>query len=66
MEKIYLKYKELKAKIKEKWNSLSILDRYILKQLIDVFTLGVIIFTSIIFASETFTQLIKQISLYAR
>ncbi len=64
MEKIYLKYKELKAKIKEKWNSLSILDRYILKQLIDVFTLGVIIFTSIIFASETFTQLIKQISLY--
>ena len=64
MEKIYLKYKELKLKIKEKWNSLSILDRYILKQLIDVFTLGVIIFTSIIFASETFTQLIKQISLY--
>ena len=64
MEKIYLKYKLLKAKIKEKWNSLSILDRYILKQLIDVFTLGVIIFTSIIFASETFTQLIKQISLY--
>ena len=64
MEKIYLKYKELKVKIKEKWNSLSILDRYILKQLIDVFTLGVIIFTSIIFASETFTQLIKQISLY--
>lgn len=64
MEKIYSKYKEIKSKIKEKYNSLTILDRYILKQLIDVFTLGVIIFTSIIFASETFTQLIKQISLY--
>lgn len=63
-EKIYSKYKEIKSKIKEKWNSLNILDRYILKQLFDVFILGVIIFTSIIFASETFTQLIKQISLY--
>lgn len=61
---MYSKYKEIKAKIKEKYNSLSILDRYILKQLSDVFILGVIIFTSIIFASETFTQLIKQISLY--
>ena len=64
MEKISSKYKELKNKIIEKYNSLSILDRYILKQLTDVFVLGVIIFTSIIFASETFTQLIKQISLY--
>lgn len=64
MVKIYSKYKEIKSKIKAKYNTLSILDRYILKQLIDVFTLGVIIFTSIIFASETFTQLIKQISLY--
>ena len=64
MEKIYSKYKQIKSKIKEKYESLTILDRYILKQLTDVFTLGVIIFTSIIFASETFTQLIKQISLY--
>ncbi len=64
MEKIYSKYKELKQFVKDKYNSLSILDRYILKQLMDVFLLGVIIFTSIIFASETFTQLIKQISLY--
>ncbi len=63
-EKIHSKYKEIKSKIKEKYDSLSILDKYILKQLLDVFTLGVIIFTSIIFASETFTQLIKQISLY--
>lgn len=62
--KIYSKYNQIKTFAKEKYNSLSILDRYILKQLIDVFVLGVIIFTSIIFASETFTQLIKQISLY--
>lgn len=63
-EKIYSKYKEIKSKILEKYNSLPILDRYILKQLTNVFILGVIVFTSIIFASETFTQLIKQISLY--
>lgn len=63
-EKIYSKYKQIKAYIKAKYESLTILDRYILKQLMDVFLLGVIIFTSIIFASETFTQLIKQISLY--
>lgn len=44
--------------------SLSLLDEYILKQIGEVFILGVIIFTSIIFASETFTQLIKQITLY--
>ncbi len=62
--KIYSKYKDIKAYFKSKWDDLSILDRYILKQLIDVFVLGVVVFTSIIFASETFTQLIKQISLY--
>ena len=60
--KIYSKYKDLKAFIKGKYEKLSILDRYILKQLTDIFILGVIIFTSIIFASEAFTQLIKQIS----
>ena len=52
-EKIYSKYKEIKEFIKAKYDSLSILDKYILKQLSDVFILGVIIFTSIIFASET-------------
>ena len=52
--KIYSKYKDIKAYFKSKWDDLSILDRYILKQLIDVFVLGVIVFTSIIFASETF------------
>lgn len=43
---------------------LSILDKYILKQIIEVFIFGVVIFTSIIFASDTFITLIKQISLY--
>ena len=37
-----------------KYAAASMLDKYILKQLIEVFILGVIIFTSIIFASETF------------
>ncbi len=68
MVKIYSKYKEIKNniknKIKQKYESLAILDRYILSGLTNVFILGVIVFTSIIFASETFTQLIKQISLY--
>ncbi|MCX4274209.1 MAG: LptF/LptG family permease [Candidatus Gastranaerophilales bacterium] len=48
--------------LKIKTASVSMLDKYILRQLIEVFVLGVIIFTSIIFASETFTQLIKQIT----
>ncbi len=68
LEKIYSRYKltklKLKAKIRQEFNKLCTLDRYILSQLISIFVLGMIIFTSIIFASETFTQLIKQISLY--
>ena len=42
--------------------NLTILDKYILKQIIEVFILGVVVFTSIIFASDTFISLIKQIS----
>ena len=53
-EKIYSKFREIKALIVEKYNQLPILDRYILKQLSDIFVLGVIIFTSIIFASARF------------
>ena len=41
--------------------NLTKLDKYILKQLVEVFIVGVIIFTSIIFASDAFTSLIKQI-----
>lgn len=44
--------------------NLTILDKYILKQVIEVFIMGVIIFTSIIFASDTFITLIKQIAMY--
>lgn len=44
--------------------NLTILDKYILKQITEVFILGVIVFTSIIFASDTFISLIKQISAY--
>jgi len=44
--------------------NLSILDKYILRQIAEIFIFGVLIFTSIIFASDTFTTLIKQISLY--
>ena len=43
---------------------MTILDKYILKQVIEMFIMGVFIFTSIIFASDTFITLIKQISLY--
>ena len=41
-----------------------VLDRYIIKQVIEVFIMGIIVFTSIIFASDTFITLIKQITLY--
>ena len=40
------------------------LDKYILKQVIEMFIMGVLVFTSIIFASEGFITLIKQISTY--
>ncbi len=42
----------------------TILDKFILKQILEVFILGVVVFTSIIFASDTFISLIKQISTY--
>ena len=43
---------------------LKILDKYIAKQLIETFLLGIIIFTSIMFASDTFLSLVKQMSSY--
>lgn len=43
---------------------ITILDKYILRQVIEMFIMGVFVFTSIIFASDTFITLIKQISLY--
>lgn len=41
-----------------------LLDKYILKQVIEMFIMGVLVFTSIIFASDTFMTLIRQISKY--
>ena len=41
-----------------------LLDKYILAQVIEMFVMGVLVFTSIIFASDTFITLIKQISMY--
>lgn len=43
---------------------IKLLDRFILSQVIEVFIMGVCIFTSIIFASDTFITLIKQISMF--
>lgn len=43
---------------------LTTLDKYILRQVLELFFLGIIVFTSIIFASDTFIRLIKQMSLY--
>ena len=45
-------------------DKLTILDRYILVQVLEIFIMGIVIFTSIIFASDTFITLIKQITLY--
>lgn len=43
---------------------IKILDKYISKQLIETFLLGIIIFTAIMFASDTFLGIVKQISSY--
>jgi len=52
------------ATIKQKYNQIKILDKYILRQIIEMFIMGVCVFTSIIFASDTFITLIKQISMF--
>ncbi len=54
--------KDLIAKAKDKYNNLKILDKYILRQVIELFLMGVFVFTAIIFASDTFITLIKQIA----
>ena len=47
---------------KEKYNNTTILDKYLSKQVIEMFLMGVIVFTTILFASDTFITLVKQIS----
>lgn len=44
--------------------AMTLLDKYILRQVIEMFIMGVCVFTSIILASDTFITLIKQISLF--
>ena len=50
--------------IKNIYDRVTILDKYVLRQVIEIFILGVVVFSSIIFASEAFTELIKKISDY--
>lgn len=50
--------------IRFKYHTMKLLDKYILKQVISMFIMGVLVFTSIIFASDTFITLIKQIAKY--
>lgn len=51
-------------KIIQLFKKLKQLDKYLLKQVIEMFLMGVFVFTAIIFASDTFITLIKQISMY--
>lgn len=53
---------DLIVNAKDKYNNLKILDKYILRQIIELFLMGVFVFTAIIFASDTFITLIKQIA----
>lgn len=54
----------IRERFEEFKNKLSILDRFIMVQVLEIFIMGIIIFTSIIFASDTFITLIKQITMY--
>ncbi len=60
MEKI----KQLKSRVEYEIKNAKILDKYIFMQLLEVFLFGVVVFTSLIFASETFTVIIRKISEY--
>ena len=46
----------------QKYKNMKVLDKYISKQVIELFLMGVFVFTTIIFASDTFITLIKQIA----
>lgn len=49
-------------KFLETTENIKILDKYIFKQLMETFLLGIAIFTSIMFASNTFLTLVKQVT----
>lgn len=48
----------------EKLKKLNILDKYILKQVLETFIISLVIFTSIIFATDAFITIVKQITRY--
>lgn len=45
-----------------KYKNTKILDKYLSRQVIEMFLMGVVVFTTILFASDTFITLVKQIS----
>ena len=47
-------------KIIYKIEHMKLLDKYVLKQVFEMFIMGVLVFTSIIFASDTFITLIRK------
>lgn len=53
---------EIWDKIVDRYNRILVLDKYILRQIIIMFLMGVFVFSTIIFASDTFITLIKQIT----
>ncbi len=53
---------EFVSYLKDKYNNMLVLDRYIASQVIIMFLMGVVVFTTILFASDTFITLVKQIS----
>lgn len=55
-------YEKVKNYIITQYRNMKILDKYLLKQIIIMFLMGVFVFSTIIFASDTFITLIKQIS----
>ena len=54
--------KKIAEFLKYKYSNVKVLDKYLLRQIIMMFLMGVFVFTTIIFASDTFITLIKQIS----
>ena len=50
--------------IKNALKNITILDKYVLRQVVEIFVLGVAVFSSIFLASQAFTELIKKIADY--
>ena len=46
------------------FKKLKILDKYILTQFIETFLIGIVVFTSILFATDAFLTIVKQVTDY--